>query len=233
MKIIIFSIFILCALNIKFGDSQYNINLNNGYNVTDLNSDIQLIKKSLIKYKEKTHSQLKMFHRMKENEIETYFTHRIESYLENSKNNSTRTMCLSKFVTKWKDEVQRHLQELEICVESVMTSSYIIPLEDTDFLLSVLGGNFSSNIEAIVKDCQHWSSQSSNKVSVEDCYTLKSPLFQMLSTSFLKVTIQFKKLVLNCTVRAISDIKNCDALTKELLETHWSFIYEGVEKCLF
>lgn len=96
-----------------------------------------------------------------------------------------------------------------------------------------MGGNFSSNIEAIVKDCQHWSSESSNNMPIEDCYTLKSPLFQMMTASFEKITTQFKKLVLNCTLKTTSDIKNCDAVTKELLETHWSFIYEGVEKCLF
>lgn len=95
-----------------------------------------------------------------------------------------------------------------------------------------MGGNYSLNIEAVSKDCEHWTIGRSNGITMEDCYAIKSPLFQIMSASFLNLINNLKQLVTNCTLTTFKEIKNCASITRNQLENNWSHIHLELDYCL-
>lgn len=94
------------------------IEFNNGYNITDLASDIGSIKDSLYNYKAKIHIQL-----------ELYYNQTMKNFSSNQKGETE----------KEKENDHNASKILETCIKKANNSFFHIPLEDIDYIITNVG----------------------------------------------------------------------------------------------
>lgn len=94
-----------------------------------------------------------------------------------------------------------------------------------------MGGKFPTHLEAFSKDCEHWTTATFHKITIEDCWEKKSQLFKMISQNFQKIVTDLKKIIEDGTQKVATEIKNCASKTRNQLENNWRLFREDMDSC--
>ncbi|XP_051161202.1 uncharacterized protein LOC127281521 [Leptopilina boulardi] len=208
MKLIFFSSCIICILHVQFCQSFIEINK---YSIKDFAIDMMRIKQDLFKYKEKVHL-----------EFEIYYNQTVENFFCNHANQSKD--CMSKqnikngydisLNSEENKNIDEAVQKIKACINNANNSLLRIPLEDIDYVISNFGADVASNLKIFSRDCEYWTAVLSRNITMNECYALKSPIFQLIVNNFRETIDNLKILIVNNAKKMIESVKNCASLAE-------------------